>query len=211
MGDSYHNIIYSCRPLPLTDELWDQIRVDCGREFALILFIQELLSSYRTNVLRESYLQTRSTQVITSGRNTIEEKVDSGPVGFLAGYYCTHYNHLAKRHWVEVNSTVNYPIKQALVHMQHNSIIDMDCPTATYCVSYMAAKLCQVGIQQHIRAWNNHRIPGMCTNLCNKRYFHNYVAMYIPLCVSVETENGNGNGNRKRKRERVVTAIRTVS
>ena len=84
MGDSYHNIIYSCRPVLLTDGLWDQIRVDCGREFALILFIQELLSSYRTNVLREPYLQTRSTQVITSGRNTIEEKVDSGPVGFLA-------------------------------------------------------------------------------------------------------------------------------
>lgn len=53
-----------CRPVLLSDGLWDQIRVDCGREFALILFIQELLSSYRTNVLREPYLQTRSTQVI---------------------------------------------------------------------------------------------------------------------------------------------------
>ena len=81
MGGNYHNIIYSCRPVLLTDGLWDQILVDCGQEFALILFIQELLS---TNVLCEPYLQTRSTQVITSGRNTIEEKVDSGPVGFLA-------------------------------------------------------------------------------------------------------------------------------
>ena len=52
-----------CRPVLLSDGLWDQIRVDCGREFALILFIQELLSSYRTNVLRAPYLQTRSTQV----------------------------------------------------------------------------------------------------------------------------------------------------
>ena len=52
------------RSVLLSDGLWDQIRVDCGREFALILFIQELLSSYRTNVLREPYLQTRSTQVI---------------------------------------------------------------------------------------------------------------------------------------------------
>lgn len=50
----------------LSDGLWDQIRVDCGREFALILFVQELLSSYRTNVLRQPYLQTRSTQVCYS-------------------------------------------------------------------------------------------------------------------------------------------------
>ena len=78
--------IYSCRPVLLNE---GQIRVDCGREFALILFIQELLSSYRTNVLREPYLQTRSTQVIILGgawgwNVIIEEKVGSGPVGYLA-------------------------------------------------------------------------------------------------------------------------------
>lgn len=69
-------------------------------------------------------------------------------------------NHLAERHWVEVNSRVYYPIKRALVYMQQNSLIDMDCPTTKYCVSLMSAKMCQVGKQQHVRAWNNHRIPG---------------------------------------------------
>lgn len=45
--------------------------------------------------------------------------------------------------------------------MQQNSIIDMDCPTTyKYCVSLMTSKLCQVGIQKHIQAWNHHRIPG---------------------------------------------------
>ena len=44
--------------------------------------------------------------------------------------------------------------------MQQRSIIDMDCPTTKYCVSFMTAKLCQIGIQNHIQAWNNHRIPG---------------------------------------------------
>ena len=53
------------RPVLLSDGLWDQIHVDCGREFALILFVQELLSSYHTNVRCEPYLQTRSTQVNT--------------------------------------------------------------------------------------------------------------------------------------------------
>ena len=70
-------------------------------------------------------------------------------------------NHLAERHWVEVNSRVNFPIKRALVNMQQNSVIDMDCPVTKYCVSFIAGKLCQVGIQRHIQAWNNHRIPGI--------------------------------------------------
>ena len=66
-----------CRPVLLSDGLWDQIRVDYGREFAMILFIQELLSSYCTNVLREPYLQTRSTQVIILERkyHTFSENI----------------------------------------------------------------------------------------------------------------------------------------
>ena len=46
--------------------LWDQIRVDRGTEFALILFVQSLLSDYRTNTLREPYRQTPSIQVLVS-------------------------------------------------------------------------------------------------------------------------------------------------
>ena len=42
--------------------------------------------------------------------------------------------------------------------------IDMDCPTTKFCVSVMAGKLCQVGLQNHISAWNNHRIPGVLHN-----------------------------------------------
>ncbi len=44
--------------------IWDQVRVDCGRECALILFIQHLLADNRTNTTRAPYLQTQSTQVI---------------------------------------------------------------------------------------------------------------------------------------------------
>ena len=41
-----------------------------------------------------------------------------------------------------------------------NLIVDMDCPVAKFCVSMMAGKLCQIGIQTHTAAWNSHRIPG---------------------------------------------------
>ena len=69
-------------------------------------------------------------------------------------------NHIAERHWVEVNSRVNYPLKAALTWMQSNSIIDLDCPVTKFCVSLMTGKLSQVGIKLHVRSWNNHRIPG---------------------------------------------------
>lgn len=43
--------------------MWDQIRVDHGREFFLTLFMQEKLAGYRNNTERQPYLQTSSTQV----------------------------------------------------------------------------------------------------------------------------------------------------
>ena len=73
-------------------------------------------------------------------------------------------NHLAERHWVEVNSRVNYPLKTALVWMQQNNIIDLDDPVTKFCVSLMTGILSQIGIQLHVRSWNNHRIPGKYLN-----------------------------------------------
>lgn len=35
--------------------LWDQVRVDCGGEFALMLHVQQMLSAYRTNTQRALY------------------------------------------------------------------------------------------------------------------------------------------------------------
>lgn len=70
-------------------------------------------------------------------------------------------NHRAERHWVEINSRINYPIKRALINMQQLNLLDMDCPVNKFCVSMMVGKLCQVGIQTHLAAWNNHHIPGM--------------------------------------------------
>lgn len=150
-------IINHFRPIITDQGLWDQVRVDCGREFALLLFVQRLLSQYRRNTAREPFLQTRSTQVDMHGFRDCKI-YDCDCVVIIV------QNHLAERHWVEVNSRVNFPIKRALVNMQQNSVIDMDCPVTKYCVSFIAGKLCQVGIQRHIQAWNNHRIPGIIIN-----------------------------------------------
>ena len=43
--------------------LWDQVRVDHGKEFYLVLFVQEMLKVYRNNITRQPYVQTQSKQV----------------------------------------------------------------------------------------------------------------------------------------------------
>lgn len=51
------------RPAILANGMWDQVRVDHGKEFYLTLFIQELLSPHRYTQERRPYLQTPSTRV----------------------------------------------------------------------------------------------------------------------------------------------------
>ena len=55
--------MYTCRPIVVDHGLWDQVRVDCGKEFTLILHFQDQLSHFRTDTQRLPYLQTQSKQV----------------------------------------------------------------------------------------------------------------------------------------------------
>lgn len=77
--------------------LWDQVRVDHGKEFYLVLFVQEMLKLYRNNNTRQPYVQTQSKQ-----------------------------NHAVERLWVEMNCRTNYPVKRALVQMENEGVIDME-------------------------------------------------------------------------------------
>ena len=43
--------------------MWDQIRVDHGNEFYLLLYIQEKMANYRTNTGRAPFIQTMSKEV----------------------------------------------------------------------------------------------------------------------------------------------------
>ena len=43
--------------------MWDQLRVDQGKEWTLMLYVQEQLSNYRRNITRAPHLQSSSKQV----------------------------------------------------------------------------------------------------------------------------------------------------
>ncbi|XP_062504950.1 uncharacterized protein LOC134181698 [Corticium candelabrum] len=125
-------IIYNqlFRPILQQFGLWDQIRVDHGREFYLLLYVQEHLSYLRRNQMRAPHVQSMSRE-----------------------------NHPAERIWVEVNQRVNYPIKQALNALVEVDQLNMNDPIVRFCLSWITMRVCQVGIERCVLAWNNHFIP----------------------------------------------------
>ena len=60
------HIFISLRELLLQEGIWDMIRVDHGTEFALMLFVQQMLKDHRGNPHCEPFLQTQSCQVFES-------------------------------------------------------------------------------------------------------------------------------------------------
>jgi hypothetical protein len=118
------------RPILVEEGIWDQVRVDHGTEFVLILAVQNHLANLRTRQDRPAYMQTSTN------------------------------NHRVERLWPEINRRVNYPIKEILVDMEASSVINMQDETTKFCVSWTTIQVASVGLIQFIQAWNSHRIDG---------------------------------------------------
>lgn len=75
-------------------------------------------------------------------------------------------NHIVERIWPEVNNRINYPIKEALVQLTDQEVINMADNITRFCTSNLACQLCQIGMERFVQAWNAHSIPGMFCSSC---------------------------------------------
>ena len=80
--------------------------MDHGREFNLVIFVQQLLSVYRNKEILASYKQTHLTK-----------------------------NYVAERFWPVVNMRINYPLKRATDHIAGNEDIDISDEILKFCFS----------------------------------------------------------------------------
>ena len=63
--------------------------------------------------------------------------------------------------WVEFNSRVNYPIKQAPNAMVNEDLINMDGDMNKFGVSWYTSRVADIGTKQVISSWNNHTITSL--------------------------------------------------
>lgn len=134
----YHALL---RPLLLSSGMWEQLRVDHGTEFSLIITIQKYLAQLFPRQYRHhhfSVLQSTSTQ-----------------------------NHRVERLRVEINQRVNYPLKRILVRMEGNGMIDLSNPIIKFCVSYCSISVTSPALLTFVASWNNHRISGSSGGIPN--------------------------------------------
>ena len=124
----YNTLFY---PILQRHGLWDQIRLDHGTEFTLVVSVQQLISHHRSRHNRHPVCCSTSRQ-----------------------------NHRAERLWVEVNRRINYPVKEVLIMMEDDGQINMADDITKFCVSWVAIKVMAPATERFVNAWNAHRIPG---------------------------------------------------
>ena len=78
---------------------------------------------------------------------------------------------------MEVNARVNYPIKNALLRMEENNLIDMEFENAKHCVSAVTLIVARVGMQKVVQSWNNQTVPG-------NRSVTNFFSIFIVYSIN---------------------------
>ena len=85
-----------------------------------------------------------------------------------------------ERFWPEINSRVNYPIKACLVDMEKEGDFDGDVDTHKFCISWFSLQVANVGTTLAVKAWNEHRIPGILALT---------VLLYVHVCTVRHTRS----------------------
>ena len=124
-----YDLLY--RPILVQYGVWDQLRMDHGTEFNLVITVQQSISHYRNDQHRHPVLQSMSRQ-----------------------------NHRAERIWPEINSRINYPIKRILVRMEGDGIIDMSNDITKFSTSWVTIRVISEPVRLFVNAWNAHTLPG---------------------------------------------------
>ena len=119
------------RPIIAKYGVWNQLRIDHGKEFRLTIFAQELLESYRYSRNKTPWKQTTSTD-----------------------------NYVVEKFWPEVNSRVNYPIKKILSKIADDYDYDLSDPIMKRSLSFTCCSLARGPFQHLGQSWNYHRVPG---------------------------------------------------
>ena len=115
--------------------------MDKGKEWVLLLFVQELLAGYRYNQDRPAHFKSASTE-----------------------------NYTIERIWPEVNSRINYPIKNILVDLEEKELFDLTC------------KVASEGMERFVQSWNNHKIQGNYYYILHVSYVEIICQFYRGTC-----------------------------
>ena len=133
------------RPILLSDGIFDQVRTDHGREFDLVVAVQEALSTLRSNQERRPFASSPPPPPRTRSRENLR----------------------AERFWVEVNQRVNYPLKACLRSLEHDEVFDLDDDHQRFSVSWVATQIAYSACELFIDSWNAHRLPGSSGGIPN--------------------------------------------